>query len=706
MHVGAFVCSCGDTCSLDLEGVREGVRDVEVVGSSSLLCEDGLAGVDHLVDEYDLDHLVITAPDQQCQRTFRALADEKGLHPDATAFVDHREAAGWVHDEAAATDKTARLVNAAVAGLREEAVSRTVSRDAGDDVAVVGDAHTAAALADTADVTLVADGREFADVDADLSAVDVERGQVVDVTGRFGEFEVTLRSRVTDDCVSCMECVREGPDGMLTRSPVDVHPDAPGGEWVDCCPTDAIDLDGVERTLAFDQVVHPGVAGSARGGVLGFHTGAVDAETVAAVERLLGGVEKPAHLDFEMDVCAAGESSQQGCTACVDACPHEAVARPSVDDVEFDPVACQDCGACTSACPTGAVTLRDPSNRRLAREVEALLDAGDDGGGLLARSGRAGIDTPVVAFVCDERARAALRAYGRRAASDGDVSYPPILPVSVGCTDTVGEAHAMHALAAGADGVAVVGCGEGCLHAGPDPKAALVDRLNRATSDLGLGERVAFFAPERGDPASFVADLSAFVDGLDSSPVPAGDHEARGESRNRRPPFNSHDWTLESVRAILDHATPDREVIRGLKDFGVMSVDDACNLTPTCSTLCPTDAIRRTDEGELQFAHEDCVNCGLCEDGCPETAIEMTGGLDLSRLPENRDGERWETVYEGEMMACARCGEPFTSAGSVERVREEVGDLVEGVAPDGDRSIFEYCGDCRAKLLFEQGGGR
>ncbi|QLG27765.1 hydrogenase iron-sulfur subunit [Halorarum halophilum] len=703
MNVGAFVCSCGGTCDVDLEAVRDGVRDVEVVASSETLCRDALPAVDGLIDEYELDQLVVGACDDGCRARFDDLVAEKGLHPDAAAFVDHREEAGWVHSEPEATDKTARLVNARRTGLEYEAPTRSVSREAGESVVVVGDAGTAAALADTADVTLVADGAEYADVDADLSDVEIERGRFVDVEGAFGEFEVTLVARVTEDCISCMKCVREGPDGMVTRRPVDVHPDAPDGGWTDCCPTDAIDLSGVERSIDADQVIHPAGTDSARGGRVGYYTGPVDGATIAAVESLLGGVEKPRFLDLEMDVCAAGESSQQGCTACVDACPHGAVDRPAVDEVEFDLVACQNCGACTSSCPTGATKLAEPSNERLAREVEALLDAETDEGGWLFDRGGDGIETPVVAFVCSESAAEALRAYGRRAASGEEFSYAPILPVRVNCTDTVGEAHAMHALAAGADGVAVVGCGDACLHSGPDPKAELVERLNRATTDLGLGERLAFLAPDPGDPDGFAAELDAFVSGLDATPIPEGEHRSTGVIRADKPnpEFNSHDWTLESVRRIVEFAKPEREVIRGLKDFGLMDVTDACNLTPTCSTLCPTDAIRRTDDGDLQFAHEDCVNCGLCEEGCPETAITMSTGLDLGRLPEARDGERWETVYEGEMLECALCGKPFTSAASAEHIREQVGDLVEGVAPGAEHSIFEYCGDCRAELVFE-----
>ncbi|MFW5964424.1 MAG: ferridoxin, partial [Natronomonas sp.] len=108
-----------------------------------------------------------------------------------------------------------------------------------------------------------------------------------------------------------------------------------------------------------------------------------------------------------------------------------------------------------------------------------------------------------------------------------------------------------------------------------------------------------------------------------------------------------------------------------------------------------------------------CVNCGLCEEGCPETAITMQDGLELSLLPEHREeppdgvpaelGTAWTRVYDGEMQECARCGKPFASAGTVEMVRGEVGDVVEGIAPDASHSVFEYCGDCRTHLLFERG---
>ncbi|WP_331235226.1 hydrogenase iron-sulfur subunit [Natronorarus salvus] len=709
MDTGAFFCSCAGTCDIDLAEVRERVDGVEVAASSQLLCGEKLAAVEQVVEEYDLNEMIVTCPEASAQGRIRETAEGAGLHPDDLTFVDQREGAGWVHDREGATEKTARLVNAAHAARQTETMPTSSIHRAGYDVVVVGDAATAAALSASAEVTLIADGEEFAIVDADLDGVTVERGVVTDVSGTYGEFEVAVEACVTDDCISCMLCVEEGPDGMVTRYPVDIDPDAPRGEWVDVCPTDAIEMDGVSRTIECDQVIYPEGDDGTVGGQRGFHT-SVDAATIDAVERLLGGFEGPDFLDLEMDVCAAGTAGEQGCNECVEACPHGAVERTAVDEVEFHLDSCLNCGACTSSCPTGAVMLSEPSNERIAREVEALLSPGADDGGLvsgLLGGSSSGIETPIVAFACSERASHALREYGRLAAAGrAEVEYPPILPVSVNCADTVGEAHVMHALAAGADGVAILGCGRSCLHSGPDPKEAFVERINRATTDLGLGERVAFFAPDPTDPEVFADELAHFAEStLDESPMPAGEHEATGEIADpgrENPAFDSHGWTLESVRAILEHVEPEREVIRGLSDFGVVEVGEGCTLTPTCSNYCPTDALRRTGMG-LEFNHERCVNCGLCEEVCVEDVITVEEGLDLSLLPENGDGEEpaWSRVFEGSMLACAGCGREFTSEATAAAVEERVGDRVAELAPDAEESIFQYCPECRARLLHE-----
>ncbi|ELY41817.1 hydrogenase iron-sulfur subunit [Natronorubrum tibetense] len=696
--VGAFVCSCADTCDIDLETARERVDGVSMAASSDLLCEgDTVRDVCSVVEDRDLEELILTCPAAAGQERLERIERETGA---TVHFVDQREGAGWVHDEPAATEKTARLVNAARAGLDVGSEPTPIGETVGRSVAVVGDAQLAAAMPESAEVSLIADGREFDDVSTDLSDVRFERGRVLDVSGSLGEIEVTLEARVTEDCIDCMDCVRVDPDDVVTRTPIDISPDASGGEWTDVCPTDAIDLEGVRRTVSFDQVVHPGGEDNTPGGTTGYHTDA-DLGTIAAVSDLLEP-DRSSFLDLEMDVCASGDSGQEGCRACYDACPHDAVSKPAPHEVEFDLSACQNCGACTSSCPTGAVDLADRSNERIAREVEALVDE-EPSGGLLDWSSTTAIDPQVVAFVCSERAETALSRYGQMAASGReDVSYPPILPVRVNCTDTVGQAHVLHALAAGADGVTIVGCGNDCAHSGPDPKAELVERLNAATTDLGLGERVRFLAPNSETSGEFAHSLSAFVEELTETPIPPGEHEASGTSLTAEddlPAYGNRVWSLESIRTILEYVDPGRERIRGLENFGTMSVSDACGLTPTCANLCPTGAIRREDgEGTLEFSHERCVDCGLCETGCPESAITMETGLDIELLPEENGGDAWTTVHEAELFECRSCGAVVASVSTVEDLKAQ---LPDGQMDGVEGHMAEYCSDCKGDLAFK-----
>jgi len=212
--VGAFVCSCADTCDIDLDGVRDRIDGVAMAASSDLLCGSETVGeIAGVIEERELEELVITCPAAVGQERLERIERETGA---TITFVDQREGAGWVHDERAATEKTARLVNAARTRLDDDGETVSVGGDVGSSVAVIGDASFAAALPEKTDVTLIADGADFDSADHDLDDVRIERGRVRDVSGALGNVEVTLVARVTEECIDCMECVRVAP---TTASP-------------------------------------------------------------------------------------------------------------------------------------------------------------------------------------------------------------------------------------------------------------------------------------------------------------------------------------------------------------------------------------------------------------------------------------------------------------------------------------------------------
>ncbi len=83
-----------------------------------------------------------------------------------------------------------------------------------------------------------------------------------------------------------------------------------------------------------------------------------------------------------------------GCTACADACPTEAIVDPGQASMRIDLGRCLFCGDCATACPPGVV--RFGSDHRLAaRTREDLLVAKDE---------------PVLAAALDERLR---KLFGR-----------------------------------------------------------------------------------------------------------------------------------------------------------------------------------------------------------------------------------------------------------------------------------------------------
>ena len=92
----------------------------------------------------------------------------------------------------------------------------------------------------------------------------------------------------------------------------------------------------------------------------------------------------------------------------------------------------------------------------------------------------------------------------------------------------------------------------------------------------------------------------------------------------------------------------------------------------------------------LRFTEEACVQCGLCRNTCPEHVIEL-----VPRLSFAEDARRAIVVKEEEPFHCVRCGKPFGTKGSVERIIEKLagkhsmykgGDAIERI---------KMCADCR-----------
>jgi ferredoxin len=160
--------------------------------------------------------------------------------------------------------------------------------------------------------------------------------------------------------------------------------------------------------------------------------------------------------------------------------------------------------------------------------------------------------------------------------------------------------------------------------------------------------------------------------------------------------------TLELVLAHLaQHAPTPQDSIpleRGAP-FGAITVDkDACTLCKACIGACPAGALIDTEDApRLRFIERNCVQCGLCEKTCPESAISL-----VPRLLLGGAAKQAITINEAEPFHCVRCGVAFGTRQLVEKMslRLSAHSMWSG---DALRRL-QMCADCRVIDTMETKG--
>jgi ferredoxin len=160
------------------------------------------------------------------------------------------------------------------------------------------------------------------------------------------------------------------------------------------------------------------------------------------------------------------------------------------------------------------------------------------------------------------------------------------------------------------------------------------------------------------------------------------------------------------IAEMLLARCPESEEIRGIaRQLGVgkarfASVDakEKCILCGLCVRVCREligeaaigfvgRGVKRVVETPFGEAAEACVGCGACAVVCPTGAIEIA----------DRGGKRalatWHT--ERTMVACAGCGEPFSTTAVLERLKAKLGLPMDAL---------DYCGKCRRKRTGKEIG--
>jgi ferredoxin len=394
-----------------------------------------------------------------------------------------------------------------------------------------------------------------------------------------------------------------------------------------------------------------------------------EGELDAALRAIAGPRrEKPVYVAWQEALCVRGRQGVSGCTRCLTVCPAEAI-RDNGDSVQVELFLCQGCGACTTVCPTGALAWAHPPREHTVAVVIAMLDAFRGAGGrspVLAVHG--GWDDP--------------EALDRDLAA----AAPWVLPLTVDAPASVGVELWFAALAHGAARV-VLAPPSSTPRQVVSALAAQVRLANAILQEAGLGPgRITLV---RADTPTEVAARVAALDRPEAPPArPAA---ARSDSQDGR----------ALLLDMLDRIVPTPRAPVALPPdapFGSVHVDrGACTVCLACANLCPTGALFAPtgETPRLAFVEARCVQCGICDRGCPEHAVRLEPRLVLDAAARTAPRE----LARGGAIRCSDCGVAFLSARVLEALLVRLRDHPELATAEG-RARLGRCPACRQRTTF------
>jgi len=399
------------------------------------------------------------------------------------------------------------------------------------------------------------------------------------------------------------------------------------------------------------------------------------AEALQQLPELIGTFDKPRYFNYKPSICAHSRRQLAGCTQCLDACPADAVISTG-DTVTVNPSLCQGCGSCTVVCPSGAMSYAlptlDVSVNRLRIMLQTYFELETESTSALSKS------SPQILIHDLNNGEVQIDGMAKQLPTN-------IIAFSIEEIGGLGMPFWMSALALGASGITVWDAGSHSDHDWLELQQEIT-KTNDMLVGIGYQKNVVNWCGEYDFQSLKMQLLSA-----NQMPI------------IKRATFAGVDDKRRMISLALDHLhkqAPEAVEVLALANnaaFGELKIDtQACTLCHSCVSVCPVGAVLDgNDKPQLNFIEDLCVQCGLCETACPESAIT----LNPQYLFNREQARKVRLLHEEPIFNCISCDKPFATKKMIDTMTEKLKGhaMFQGAALER----LKMCEDCRVKAMFK-----